>query len=287
MTRTRSDFSAAMMVSVLLHGSALIAALISWPKEPKPVGTTVPVNIISNAAYTDLRAAAKAAKAQAAATEQPVPEAPPEPAAEAPLPDPAPPVPTPAPKPAPAKPVPTPAPTPTPVPAPTPAKPAVDPNAKAEQKPAPKPQKALDLDALSASIAKSRPSGGKASSAAQGPARQETALEARPAAGAGKGVSASALQGLVSQLQRRWNPNCEVEGGRDVRVRVTFTLSATGQVVGPVEAGGQENSSNPVVRAAAERAIRAVRQAAADKALPREVYGQAWAPTFNAQEACQ
>ena len=277
MTRTRSDFSAAMIVSVLLHGGVLVAALVSWPKEPTQVGTTVPVNIISNATYTDLRAAAQAAQEQMATTEQPVPDAPPEAAVEAPVPDPAPPAPVPAPVPA-----------PSPVkPAPAVAKPTVDPTVKGVQKPAAKPQKALDLDALSASIAKSRPSGGKASSAAKGPTKQETALEARAAAGAGKGVSASALAGLVSQIERRWNPNCEVEGGRDVRVRVTFTLSATGQVVGAVEAGGQESSSNPVVRAAAERAIRAVRQAAADKALPREVYGQAWAPTFNAQEACQ
>lgn len=274
MTRTRSDFSAAMLASLLLHGGVLVAALISWPWQKQlPAGTTVPVNIISNATYTDLRAAAQAAQEQAAATEAPVPDAPPEPALETPAPEPVPPAPQPA---------------PTPAKAPAAAKPTVDPTAKGQQKPAPaKPQKALDLDALSASIAKSRPSGGKASSAAQGPARQETAREARPSAGAGKGVSASALAGLVSELQRRWNPNCEVEGGRDVRVRVTFTLSAGGQVVGPVEAGGQENSSNPVVRAAAERAIRAVRQAAAEKSLPREVYGQAWAPTFNAQEACR
>ncbi|MES2723292.1 MAG: energy transducer TonB [Pseudomonadota bacterium] len=273
MARTGSDFSAAMIVSVLLHGGAIVAGLMSWPKDPPQVGTTVPVNIISNATYTDLRAAAQAAQEQMATTEQPVPDAPPEAAVEAPLPEPLPPAPVPAPSPV--------------KPAPAAAKPTVDPTAKGVQKPAAKPQKALDLDALSASIAKSRPAGGKSSSAAKGPTRQETALEARAAAGAGKGVSASALAGLVSQIERRWNPNCEVEGGRDVRVRVTFTLSATGQVVGAVEAGGQETSSNPVVRAAAERAIRAVRQAAADKALPREVYGQAWAPTFNAQEACQ
>ncbi len=265
MSSTRSDFSTAMVASMLLHGGVLVAALISWPWEkPLTPGTTVPVNIISNATYTDLRAAALAKEVQSAMTEAPVPDALPEPAA------------------------PTPEPTPpTPQPAAAAPKPVVDPNAKGQQKPTPKPQKALDLDALSASIAKTRPAGGKTSSAAQGAARPETAREARPSAGAGRGVSASALEGLVSQLQRRWNPNCEVEGGRDVRVRVTFTLNTAGQVVGLVEAGGQENSSNPVIRAAAERAIRAVRQAAAEKSLPREVYGQAWAPTFNAQEACR
>ncbi|MFZ3006030.1 MAG: hypothetical protein WA047_07615 [Phenylobacterium sp.] len=166
------------------------------------------------------------------------------------------------------------------------AKPTVDPNAKGVQKPAAKPQKALDLDALSASIAKSRPSGGKASSAAKGPTRQETALEARAAAGAGKGVSASALAGLREELNRRWNTNCEVEGGSDVKIRVTFTLSAAGQIIGPVEAGGSEHSSNPVVRAAAERAIRAVYRAASERALPRETFGNVWAPTFDGPTSC-
>ena len=32
----------------------------------------------------------------------------------------------------------------------------------------------------------------------------------------------------------RWNPNCEVEGGRDVLVRVAFKLGVGGQVVGDV-----------------------------------------------------
>src|SRR5260221_370013 len=120
---------------------------------------------------------------------EPVPQAPRESTPPAPPPKPAPPPPTP-------KPIPTPA---NPVPA-----------------PAAKPQKSLDLDALSASISRlQKPSTPKPSSAAKGPARPETALQARPALGAG--VSAAALTGLTDELQRRWNPNCDVEGGRDVQ----------------------------------------------------------------------
>jgi hypothetical protein len=87
-------------------------------------------------------------------------------------------------------------------------------------------------------------------------------------------------------LQRRWNPNCDVEGGRDVQVRVTFILGQAGQVVGEVGADGQDRSANPVVQAAAERAIRAVYAAAPFRSLPRDFYGQRIAVRFNAREAC-
>ena len=86
--------------------------------------------------------------------------------------------------------------------------------------------------------------------------------------------------------RRRWNPNCEVEGGRDVRIRVTFTLSSSGQVLGQPDAGGKERSANPVEKAAAERAIRAVFAAAPFRDLPRQFYGDRIAVNFNAREAC-
>ena len=94
------------------------------------------------------------------------------------------------------------------------------------------------------------------------------------------------MSGLSEELQRRWNPNCEVEAARNVRVRVTFRLGSDGRVVGDVRAGGQENSSDPVVRAAAERAIRAVYSAAPFTTLPREFYGDQIAVSFNAAQAC-
>lgn len=94
------------------------------------------------------------------------------------------------------------------------------------------------------------------------------------------------MSGLAEELQRRWNPNCEVEAARNVRVRVTFRLGGDGRVVGEVRAGGQENSSDPVTRAAAERAIRAVYSAAPFTTLPREFYGDQIAVSFNAAQAC-
>ncbi|MFZ5730473.1 MAG: energy transducer TonB, partial [Pseudomonadota bacterium] len=156
------------------------------------------------------------------------------------------------------------------------AEPAKSPPAK----PAPaKKESGLDLDALADSL-----KGSQSSSASKGRNRPETAREARNTSGSG--VSGAAMSGLAEELQRRWNPNCEVDGARDVRVRVTFRLSSDGRVVGDVEAGGQERSSDPVVRAAAERAIRAVYGAAPFTTLPREFYGAPIVVSFNAAQAC-
>ena len=248
-----------MLGSLLLHATVAVLLLVSWNfTRDLKVGSVVPVTIVSSAPADDIRPAEQAPVEQAAATPEPVPEAPvqstPPPAPE--------PKPTPAPKLA--KPIPTPA----------PAKPA----------PPAKPEKTLDLDALSASISKmTRAAPPKPSSAAKGPARAETALQAR--ATAGTGLSAAAMSGLVEELQRRWNPNCDVEGGRDVQVRVVFTIGAGGQVVG--DAASQIKSTpNAVAQAGADRAVRAVYAAAPYRTLPREFYGTKIAVNFNAREAC-
>jgi outer membrane biosynthesis protein TonB len=148
-------------------------------------------------------------------------------------------------------------------------------------KPAPpaKPEKSLDLDALAASISRSA----KPSSADKGPTRPETALQARATMGTAQ--QAAAFSGLTQELQRRWNPNCDVEGGRDVVVRVTFAIGAGGQVVGDV--GSQiTGAQTPVSQAAAQRAVRAVYAASPFRSLPREFYGERVAVNFNAREAC-
>jgi protein TonB len=295
-THDREGMTPALAGSAALHVLVAALFLISWPwaRELK-VGAIVPVKIVTNAPNTDVRPAIQAPEEQTAAADEPVPAeslqapAPPEPQPQ-PAPTPAPaPAPTPAPaKPAPPKPVPPkPAPpVPTPKPAPTVVK---TPPAKPQPAPAaakPAPHQDVDLDKLLASVSKGggRPAGPPRSSAAKGPTRAETAPQARPAVGAG--LSANALTGLQDELRRRWNPNCDVEGGRDVQVRVVFALGEGGNVVGEVGAGGAENSGNAVVKAAAERAIRAVYAAAPFRTLPREFYGQRIAVKFNAQEAC-
>lgn len=284
MTRAQPDYRRSMAGSVLLHGAVLAAALISWPwSRDIKIGTVVPVTIRTNADTTDLRAAIQADRPEAAQTEAPVPDAPAEMVSPAPEP-----VPQPAPAPAPA-PRPTPAPAPTPKPATTPpakAAPAKTPAPKtppAKSAPATKADKGLDLDALAASLAKStKSSGASRSSAAKGASRAETATEARPSAGSGN--SAAALTGLADELQRLWNPNCDVEGGRDVRIKLRFTLASGGQVKGKVQVVGAP--ADPVAQAAADRAVRAVYGAAPFRALPRELYNVPINVNFNARTAC-
>ena len=200
-----------------------------------------------------------------ALTEEPTPEAPPEPTP--PPPAPAPPPPTPTPKP--------PVPKPVPAPAPKPAPPA--------------PQQTFDFDSLQKSIARSRarnPSPPRPSPAPRGPAQAETAVNARPAVGAATALSATALNGLSSELQRRWNPNCEVEGGGTVIVRIAFRLGAGGVLVGDQTIQGVTGADPTQNRIAAERALRAVRQAAPFESLPSDLFGQSIVVTFDAKQAC-
>lgn len=256
-----SRISPAFLASGLLHLAVLAAlVLVRAPAgDPAGEGPPVAVRLVTSGDFAAAQVdSVPAADAASAAPSMPVP-AEPEPA---PIPPP-PAVPTPTPpKPSSVqKSPPTLAPRSVATPAAAPARPPA---------PAKRASGGLDLDALAGQVARlggSRP----------GPAV--------PTGGAATGPSAAALAGLQDQLQRRWTPNCEVEGGRDVRVRVSFGLSPGGELAGPVEAGGLERSDNAVVRAAAERAIRAVLQAAPFPALASPA-GQRIAVNFNAREAC-
>ncbi len=258
----RDSLTPALLAAGALH-IALFAALILLAKPPSipPLGDAVPITIVSRAPVTDSKAAEAAPVTQTAAVETPVPRA-------------APPAPPPAP--------PAPAPTPTPVraaarpkPAPAPVKPA----------PAVKPQPArpdFSLDALQASIAKAaRSTPPRPAVARRGPARAETAPQAR--VDAGQGVSQSDLQGLQQLLERLWNPNCAVAGADAVIVPVRFQVADDGRVIGRVTEGGRESSSDPVVFAAARRAIDAVHQAAPYAEAYR---GKSFTVNFDAGKAC-
>jgi periplasmic protein TonB len=232
--------------SFALHGAVALAVMISWGSRDLKVGAVVPVTIVSSAPDADTRPAELAADTQTALTEAPVLDAPP---------------------------LPTPEPVP---PAPTP---------KAAQQPTRAPQKAFDLDALAASLTRpARNNPQRSASAAKGPSRAETATTARQTTGSGLAAGA-VLEGLAEELQRRWNPNCDVEGGRDVVVRVTFVLGIGGQVLGEVVPQIQGPRSS-VAQASAERAVRAVYAAAPFRGLPKEFYGDRVAVNFNAREAC-
>ena len=275
----RVEVSPAAIGSIALHVAVAAAFMITWGSRDLKVGAVVPVNIVANAPQTNLRPAEQGPQTLEAATEEPTPEAPPEPSP--PPPQPAPPTPTP--RPTPPAPAPKPAPTPTPkvakpaekAPAPTPARPAA--------KPA---EKTLDLDALAASLTRpARNAPQRPSAAPKGANRPETAPVARDTSGTGQLAARAAVTGMTDELQRRWNPNCEVEGGRNVRLRVKFQLGVSGQVVGDVTSEIL-SARSAVATAASDRAIRAVYAAAPFRGLPREFYGQRFDVNFNAAEAC-
>ena len=251
------ELSPALMGSVALHLGVAILLLFSWQRtRDLKIGSVVPVTIVSNGPAAELSPAIEAPEPQAAQAETLTPEAPPTP-----LP-------------------PAPQPTPEPTPQPSPPK-AAQPS---PPKPAPKPEKSLDLDALAASVSKmAKASGAKSSAAAKGAPRPETAPQAR--AGQGSAAAASALAGFVEDLQRRWNPNCDVAGGRNVMVKATFQVGPSGQLLGDV--GAEASGASPAVnQAAATRAVSAVQAAAPFRNLPRDYYGQRVRVNFIAREAC-
>ena len=246
----------ALVVAALLH-AGLLALVILYPsKLPAPVGSSVPINIVSSDKFTDVRQAAEAPQVQEAAAPTPAPEALPAPLA----------------------------PTPTP-PAFTqvaPPKSARAPPAQATPAAHPKPASSLDISRMQQIIASHQAGGQPPASQRRGPARQETAHEATP--DAGHGLSQSDQVGLSQLLERLWNPNCDVVGGSSLKLQVKFTVGFTGALLGrPSVLGGLDRSTDPVVSAAARRAVDAV-QEATPYAPP--YYGQAITVNFDAKEAC-
>jgi outer membrane biosynthesis protein TonB len=254
----RESRAPALAAAIALHG-ALLIALISFSRPAfLPSGNSVPINLVATGPTTNSRAAQAAPVTQEAQTPAPVPQAK--------VPTPPPPAPTPIARKAPPAP---PKPAPTPRPAPVAAKPVATPA-----------RDAFSLDALQASIAKAaRTAPARPASARRGPARAETAPQ--PRVDAGTGVSQSDIAGLSQLLERLWNPDCTTD--EKVVIPVRFTVSFDGHVQGRVDAGGADRSANPVIFAAARRAIDAVHQAAPYAQTYR---GLAITVRFDAKKAC-
>jgi protein TonB len=258
MAPPRDSRAPALVAAVALHAALFLAIVLSPSKAPPPIGSSVPINIVSTAPFTDTRQAVQAPQTQAAATPQPAPAAKPQPVA--------------------------------PVEAPPAFTQTVPQPVKAQKPPTPQPAQhattpasaSVDFNHMQQIIDNARRNtGAKASSTQRGPARAETAPEARP--DAGQGVSQSDLTGLQQLLERLWNPNCDVAGGAAVKLRVKFLIDLSGNVLGRPDAGGLEHSGDPVVAAAARRALDAVREAAP---YSQPYYGQAIVVNFDAKEAC-
>jgi len=269
----------AVLAAVALH-LALFAFVMLGPHPAQPpVGSSVPINIVSTAPFTDSRPAEQAPQTETAAAPEPVPQAPPQP-----------PAPKVEPLPSFSKPTPTPRQVVKPTPAPTPTKavkavPTPKPTPQpAQHAAAAQPAKAFDFNHLQQIIENARrTSSAPTSSAARGPARVETAPQARP--NAGQGISQSDLTGLSQLLDRLWNLQCDVGGVGAIKpFKVTFTVTMTGHLLSAPTAGGLEHSSDPVIASVVRRALDAVH---AVEPYDPKYYGQTISPIFDPNHACK
>jgi outer membrane biosynthesis protein TonB len=265
--------SPAILGSIALHAGVVALAFVSFSHradEPKPLVNSVPVTIVSETVIV------------AAPADNPQPEPSPDDAATAPVSAPEEPTP-PAPQPTPPPPPPTPAPPrPTPRPTPTPPRPApprpspptpekARPTPPTPARPAPKRNEpSLDLDALA------------------GPTRPNN-NRGRPATGQqGAGTASQAtgpqVTAIFNQVYPNWVLPCDIPGADQLRIQVELTLSADGRITrGPSLINPQSSS---VYRAAADGALRALRQTAPFD-VPQGFPGGAYRPTFNTERACR
>lgn len=257
--REGHNMSPALLASLLVHVGLfafVILAGIWFKKPPQPPGG-VPITIVTQGP-PNARQAEQANVEEMSAGEEVLPEPAPEPE---PVPV-APPLPDPTPKP----PVKTP---PKPTPTPTPA-----------HKPA------LDLDRLMADVQSvRRPAPRPQAGGGGGTARRDRTL----AVGTSTGPSAGAkgyLLTLQSDLGRRWNPNCLVEGGAGVNVKVSFIVAPNGRLLGdPVSSGGSAPPGS-LTRAGSDAAIRAIRMTEPFPNFPPELFGEKVTVNFNANQVC-
>ena len=261
--------SPAILGSLALHAGVIALAFVTFShkvdEDETPLVASVPVTIVSEEVI------------QAAPADNPQPEPSPDDAATAPVqqPDPVPPTPQPtppqpAPRPTPPRPTPPRPQPPTPAPAtkaPTNPRPATP----APARPAPqRPEPSLDLDALA------------------GPTRP-TNNRGRPATGQqGAGTASQAtgpqITAIFNQVYPNWILPCDIPGADQLRIQVELTLSADGRITrGPSLINAQ--SSN-VYRAAADGALRALRQTAPFD-VPQGFPGGVYRPTFNTERACR
>jgi outer membrane biosynthesis protein TonB len=255
---------AALIGSVLVHGGVIAAVLaiglFAPERAPRPIVNAVPVSIVSEMVI------------EAAAADNPSEELVTEDATTAPVAPQPEPVPTP-PEP---KPVPPPLPTPTPVkkapPPPRPTPPRTQPPRPTPPRPTPpRREETLDLDALA------------------GPARPATRPGTRPATGQQGQGSASQATGpqvtaIFNQVYPNWILPCDIPGARDLRIQMDVTLDRNGRITsGPTLIGVQ---NDPVWRAAADGAMRALRQTAPFD-VPQGFQGGSWRPSFNTERACR
>lgn len=286
--------SPAILGSLALHAGVIALAFVmvshKTDEDETPLVASVPVTIVSEEVI------------QAAPADNPQPEPSPDDAATAPVqqPDPVPPTPEPTPpqpqprptptppRPTPPRPAPTPTPTPKPTPTPTPPRPTPRP-----QPPTPAPPTKAQPTPRPATPAPARPAPQRTEpsldlDALAGPTRP-TNNRGRPATGQqGAGAASQAtgpqITAIFNQVYPNWILPCDIPGADQLRIQVELTLSADGRITrGPSLINAQ--SSN-VYRAAADGALRALRQTAPFD-VPQGFPGGVYRPTFNTERACR
>jgi outer membrane biosynthesis protein TonB len=286
--------SPAILGSLALHAGVVALAFVmvshKTDEDETPLVASVPVTIVSEEVI------------QAAPADNPQPEPSPDDAATAPVqqPDPVPPTPEPTPpqpqprptptppRQTPPRPAPTPTPTPKPTPTPTPPRPTPRP-----QPPTPAPPTKAQPTPRPATPAPARPAPQRTEpsldlDALAGPTRP-TNNRGRPATGQqGAGAASQAtgpqITAIFNQVYPNWILPCDIPGADQLRIQVELTLSADGRITrGPSLINAQ--SSN-VYRAAADGALRALRQTAPFD-VPQGFPGGVYRPTFNTERACR
>ncbi|KQR57118.1 cell envelope integrity protein TolA [Brevundimonas sp. Leaf168] len=286
--------SPAILGSLALHAGVVALAFVmvshKTEEDETPLVASVPVTIVSEEVI------------QAAPADNPQPEPSPDDAATAPVqqPDPVPPTPEPTPpqpqprptptppRPTPPRPAPTPTPSPKPTPTPTPPRPTPRP-----QPPTPAPPTKAQPTPRPATPAPARPAPQRTEpsldlDALAGPTRP-TNNRGRPATGQqGAGAASQAtgpqITAIFNQVYPNWILPCDIPGADQLRIQIELTLSSDGRITrGPSLINAQ--SSN-VYRAAADGALRALRQTAPFD-VPQGFPGGVYRPTFNTERACR
>jgi len=265
----------AIIGAILLHAGVAALFLLRWPQAEEdivPMVSSVPVSIVSEqvveAAAADNPSeelvTEEAATAPVEAEVAPTPPAP-----TPPTPTPAPrPTPTPTPRPTPPRPTP---PRPTP-PTPTPPRPT-PPRPTTPTRPAATPREtpSLDLDSLAGPRRPAPTPGPRAATGQQG---------------AGRAPQATGLQltAIFNQVYPNWTLPCDIPGANALRIEMEVTLSADGRITsGPTLRNARSDS---VYRAAADGALRAIRQTAPFD-VPQGFPGGAFRPVFVTERACR
>lgn len=262
--------ASSFILSLVLHLALFASAFIYFPRAATQAGESVlvPVELVTLSDITNIRAA------------RPDPQPEPEPEVIE-RPQPVAPQPEPEPEPRQAEPEiiplppteePQPEPEPEPVrePEPDPVPPQPEPRREPERtqpQPQPRQQQGLDLDALSTLVDRSRQTSAP-TQAEQGDARQ--------GAGAGTAMTATMADLFRSQASRCWREPADAPDPASLRVQVEVQLERDGSLSAPprlVDSNRVLGSSNPYLRLAGERAVRAVIECA-PYAMPAAQYQQ-------------